>query len=452
MPWWHRSLILMTLLAAAGPLAALPDPAGSDQEANRQALDKARQDPAHYSRLRRDLRVFLALPPEQQERLRRLDHDLHEEDSATLARLHRAMERYADWLDRLPASDRQAVAGAADPKVRLQKIKEIRLRQWVERLPRAYRDQIQQAAPGRQAVLIRQYRAEEKYRQQEWKSALRNWEELLTVPWQPPWLAGVKDFANKNLMPLLPQGDKDRLHAVDGQWPLYPQTLVELADKYLPVMPGPSTGPTRFEELPEEVQKVLASLPPAEKNFLKNNEGSWPTYAMKVTASARRHRIRLPKQLGPSRPEDFSMEVRRFTRHRLLPVLDVEERRSLKDAEGRWPNYARTLAELERKHRVYLPGTFLPGASGLWDRFRIKSPSLADPEPEVTDQALREFVQNELTAEDRAVLNLATGDPASRERAKKEYFKRHPNELKRLQQSDQRKKKRPAGTGATTPP
>src|SRR5258708_31468895 len=78
-----------------------------DIEGNRTQLEKWRADPDHYARLRHDLDAFLALPVERQAQLRELDHALHEEDSATYARLRRTLERYHDLLRTLPEAARQ---------------------------------------------------------------------------------------------------------------------------------------------------------------------------------------------------------------------------------------------------------------------------------------------------------------------------------------------------------
>src|SRR5262249_55576214 len=61
------------------------------------------------TRLRQNLEAFHALPPARQAELRRLDDDLHEQPPAVLARLDAALDRYADWTDRLPAADRQRI-------------------------------------------------------------------------------------------------------------------------------------------------------------------------------------------------------------------------------------------------------------------------------------------------------------------------------------------------------
>src|SRR5262249_45004641 len=61
--------------------------------------------------------------------------------------------------------------------------------------------------------------------------------------------------------------------------------------------------------------------------------------------------------------------------------------------------------------------------------------------PEVPERALFHFLWNELTREERDRLKLSLNDPADRERVKQEFFKRHPRELRRLQQLDFRKRK-----------
>ncbi|MBI1914881.1 MAG: hypothetical protein HYS12_09115, partial [Planctomycetes bacterium] len=61
--------------------------------------------------------------------------------------------------------------------------------------------------------------------------------------------------------------------------------------------------------------------------------------------------------------------------------------------------------------------------------------------PEVPERALFHFLWIELSQEERDRLRLSLRDPAARERVKQEYFKRHPRELRRLQQLDFRPRK-----------
>src|SRR5882724_233522 len=101
-----RSLLLLALaLAAMG--AALPEPPPGDSTSddslawNQQKLEEWRANPKHASRLQRDLDRFWSLPREERDRLRALDRELHEQDSATQKRLWGVLERYHAWMERL---------------------------------------------------------------------------------------------------------------------------------------------------------------------------------------------------------------------------------------------------------------------------------------------------------------------------------------------------------------
>src|SRR5262249_4179371 len=108
--WCLRRIVVgAVLLLVAALLNA--DSGSDDVEHNRRLLEKWRKDPEHYQYLRRNLSAFLALPEPQQKRLRQLDQELHEEDSATAIRLQRVLESYAEWLERLPDKDRQRIQG-----------------------------------------------------------------------------------------------------------------------------------------------------------------------------------------------------------------------------------------------------------------------------------------------------------------------------------------------------
>src|SRR5438105_12353347 len=109
------SLLLLSLtLAATG--AAMPEPSDSDavtrddpQAWNQSLLETWKQNPQHYARLKRDLNHFWSLPREERDRLRALDKELHDQDSATQNRLWNVLERYHDWLERLTESDRHRI-------------------------------------------------------------------------------------------------------------------------------------------------------------------------------------------------------------------------------------------------------------------------------------------------------------------------------------------------------
>src|SRR6266436_7281312 len=143
MPKIERFLPLFLLVAL--PLVVLAD-GNDDQERNRKLLEKAKSDPQRYARLLQDLQAFLALPEEKQQELRKLDRDLHDEDSAGYARLQRVLERYSDWLQRLPEAERKKLESTSDTKEKIRLIKEIREREWIGWLPRTYQEELSNLA------------------------------------------------------------------------------------------------------------------------------------------------------------------------------------------------------------------------------------------------------------------------------------------------------------------
>jgi hypothetical protein len=449
---WPGCALALALLSS--PLLSESPPGGpassegrDDLEQNRELLEKWRSDPDHYARLRRDLRAFLALPPERQEAMRKLDRDLHEEDSATYGRLRRVLERYADWLERLPAADRQRIEAVKDGKEKLSLVRAMREEEWIARLPKATRDQVRSTPADQRRALIAELRRRERERAQEWQLAIKNWDELIQNRPQPSRLtefpADVQNYVSKVLIPMLNQAEKDRLELAEGRWPLYPRTLVELADKHVPQLPGPNTGPTRFQDLPEDLRQRLSKTKNWPTPQITRVEGRWPSYAMAVTFFARKRKVEVPP-LGPTELKDFPSPVRQFVNRRLWPALTDKEKEELTRSEGRWPDYPRTLRDLARRHDLTIPGMGLPGPRGTWDKFRPTPALAADAQPQVPDHVLYDFALNELTARERDDLRLSFADPSSKERLKGEWVKRHPKEWQKLQQSDYQKRQRKA--------
>ena len=74
----------------------------------------------------------------------------------------------------------------------------------------------------------------------------------------------------------------------------------------------------------------------------------------------------------------------------------------------------------------------LPGPRELWTKARTTLPA-------VVDIKLEDFFRNELTDADRAKFQSAGGDPDEQlEILKDAYFKKYPEELKRLRRLDLR--------------
>ena len=446
------NLVIATAFLAALPLFALADTDNEDLEWNRSQFEKWKADPEHYARLRHDLQTFLAMPVERQAQLRELDRVLHEEDSSTYARLRRTMERYNDWLRGLPQGARQKIENVPNAQGKLALIKQMRELEWVDRLPKALREELGKLPADKQPARIAELRKEERAREAEWRFAIRHWED---VTQKRPQMARLKDFpepvqvfVRDSLYPMLSKAEKDRLDRAEGKWPLYPQTLVELADKHPIELPGPTTGPSRLsdmrKDLPPKLLRILEILqtqqiPPAKQ--LAQADGKWPDYARVVTRIASNRKITLAHQLGPCKPSEFSVAVQQFMQNRLLPALSQEEKQELKDSEGHWPLYPKTLRDLARKHLLQVPGMGLPGPRANWDKYRVQPTASSEALPDVPDHTLTDFMQKDLTPEERSSLpSLSLADPVSREQILQAYFRRNPAALLRIMQADQKKR------------
>lgn len=168
---YHLLLLpMLAFLAAATPgEGEAPGAPDSDQfERNRQLLYKWRADPEHYARLQRDLRDFWALPQSKRRQIRQLDHAFHQLDAKTQKRLWKAAARYAAWLERLPQAERQQIEEAKNSQERLQLIRTIRERQWIERLPRKVREDVEKLPPQERAARIALLHKQERQQKQLW--------------------------------------------------------------------------------------------------------------------------------------------------------------------------------------------------------------------------------------------------------------------------------------------
>jgi hypothetical protein len=424
-----RSLTLLALaLAAMG--AALPEPPPADDPLarNQQLLDEWRTNPKHYARLQRDLERFWSLPREERDRLRTLDRELNEQDSATQKRLWGVLERYHAWLGRLPESDRKRIE-AASSEQRLAIIKEIREQQWVERLPELIRNELKAMPAGKRAERIVELKKEERQRIQE---ALKMHPPVRPRKDKPTKLSEfppeVQLFFREQLNPLLTSQERETLKRAEGQpWPTYARTLSEFAGRHPIPLPGP-VGPVRLSDLTGQMGKHLREGP--RRDALQKVEGKWPEFGMALRRLPRYQEHPLPSRLTPSSPKDFSEPVQEFITL-LEGKLSTEERDRLRAAENKWPDYPKLLLDLARKHKLDVPGMTLPGPRELWDNARAAL-------PEVPDRTLFHFVMSELSAEDRQKLPLSSDDPVVREKVKKKFFEKHPRELRRLQQLDSR--------------
>lgn len=439
----------MLMVMTVGLIAASSPPSAEELEANRRYLERVRLDLERYQLLLDGLHEFNRLPAEQQERLRQLERQLHDETSHAQSRLLGAASRYADWLARLPVEQQRRIREAPDKDRRLETIREIRQQQWIERLPRSQRERIQAASGSERQALIERYRGEERKRNQEWLYATKHWDDLLKKG-APDRLdkfpMPVQEFVRETLVPRLTTEEKDRLRKAEGRWPDYPRLLVELTDKNTFRLLHAANGPTKVEELSDELQKRLRGVKLPEfgkKKKLMQQHSTWVDFAEDITKIAKKNNVPLPVQLGPCFPKDFAKPVTQFINQKLMSfnsgVLDKAERERLKQAEGYWPLYPYTVLELARKYHQPIPTTVLPGSADVWDRYRDGGGTETSV---VSSRILLDFALNELTEDERAALHVTPGDPASREQLQNEYVRRHPDEWRKLVQSDQQKQLR----------
>jgi hypothetical protein len=161
-------LLIATSGAAPPSETAAPDTARDDALAsNARRLERWRKDPEHHARLQRDLNAFWEMSPERRAQLRKLDQDLHQEDSATQTRLWGVLERYHSWLERLPQEDRRRVQSTDDWRKRLEVVRDLREQEWVRRQPPAVQKRIKGLPAGERRVEVTRLRDEQRQRQRE---------------------------------------------------------------------------------------------------------------------------------------------------------------------------------------------------------------------------------------------------------------------------------------------
>ncbi len=174
---FSRYFLLLPMLAFI--VAANPSEEGTSGtsdtallERNRQLLSKWRADREHYARLQHDLHEFWLLPEPKRHQLRQLDDAFHQLDGKTQKRLWKVAERYTAWLDRLPQADRQQIEQAKDNGERLQAIRNIRERQWIERLPRKIREDLAKLSPKDRTARTDQLHKQEHQQRLQWSRPL----------------------------------------------------------------------------------------------------------------------------------------------------------------------------------------------------------------------------------------------------------------------------------------
>jgi hypothetical protein len=436
---------LLSVVLLAAPSAV------SQEAAKGTARSSLRNDP-DYARLYHDGKAFLALPPDKQEAMRKLHEDLQKLPAPERQRLNDALRRYADWLDKLPERDRLAVVNSADKKKRLQTIRKLREEQWLARQPKAirqYLDKLPGAKPkpavavasavgilagapqqmrplamvttqaaqsvDLRAETISRLKRDQSRKTRDWVVASRHWTELtdLKRPAMPAHAADfgleIETFVKEYLRPALDPKEQARLDKAEGQWPLYPMTLVELADKHPLALPQ-KRGPTAFKDLPEEVKKRLGGKMLTDKAVKKKDYDIFfgkqdlkaielrltpvippkeQTTAIRFAcavatwAQSKKTNVKMPHELWAAHPKDLSISMRVFLDEKgpFWQQLSADEHGQLLRAEGKWPEYPLKVQELANKYGFRPPWQALPeigGRSEVWDKYRVKPYYIAE--------------------------------------------------------------------------
>lgn len=331
---------------------------------------------------------FKALPPTRQDAIRELHKQLAElPDADERGRLVRVLEVYAIWLDRLPPTERKSVLAAATGAHRLDEVRALRERQWVESLPLAQRDKLRGLPAAEKAELIGQWRRAEAERREEWELAREHADDIAAdrAPWpfgDPALKKEVVEFVratfhtDRPLRSRLTKAEFERLSRAFDEaearsgwaWHAYGKAAYDLTRKYEAwLLPEPAAGEpvTRPDQLPRQAERYTRG--PGAK-LLQVHEGKWPDFALAVHNLSQfpKGGERLPP-LGPAKAADFREPLRSFVAKDLSRVLTLQEKRNLEQAEGKWPDYPREVTRLARLHNLSAPGMMLPGAPRQWD-------------------------------------------------------------------------------------
>jgi hypothetical protein len=369
----NRLWTLLIALAVAAPVAAWPEPTSEELAANRRRFEQVRKSPEQLAKLRDEAKEFFALPEPRREQIARLEASMRAQPIGVQQRLREVLERYSDWLAGLKNdATRQKIIDAKDPKTRLALIRRLRDQEWIDEQPKAVRAELEKLKDDALQKRMAELKLEERQRKLEWLMATRFWNDLESKRPLPVKSADLpKDaqlYLNQYLLWFLSDAEKDRLAKAEGQWPLYPMTLVELADKHPAALPGP-TGPKNMNELPLDVKQVLAKGPPLKKLF--KFEGKWPEFGTRIAKAAFGAGLVLPHEFLAYNVDCLQPAMREFYKKKLYPALSSDEKNRLtEEALHKWPDFPRAIQELSAQHGLKPPWHTLP-RNETWDNYRL---------------------------------------------------------------------------------
>jgi hypothetical protein len=369
-------------------------------------------------RLVREAKKFFALPPEQQEAMRKLDNDLNQLPRGERERLLQAMRWYADWLDKLSPQERDAIVTTPDRAARLTKIRDHLEQQWIARQPHKTRDLLAKLPPGKTALAvtardlvgrlaapgspgplllattlfvdstdvrletIKRLKHRESQQNREWLIASRFWQDLTDPdPKKRPAMparAGdfgpdVDVFVKDYLRPALSEQEKERLDKAEGHWPQYPLTLVELADRHPMALPQ-KHGPVAYHDLPKGItDKVAAKW---EAKDAKGNPKAAPATFFLNQANSKKNKERLEK-IEPGLPTRLACVVATYLHTRkverpyeLWAAKSSDLGRPMKEFLDPDGSFMTNLTDAERAE--------LRQAEGKWPEYPFKIKQLAE--------------------------------------------------------------------------
>ncbi len=367
-PWGHEFVnervlscgLLLTAFAACALAVDIP----GDETTNRKLLARWQSDPERMERLRFNLAEFRDLPKDAQERVRRLDKELHDKDVSEASRLRGIMERYAGWVARLKEPDRAKLMEAPPGPARVRVVQELLERQWYDSLPKSDRDKLDKAAPEEKVAMLVELRKEDEDRRRHRERDRRAVEEAAALG---PMSGGerITSFVEDSLKPLLTEADAKRLVQPTNRqgWIKYFELIGELSK---PIDPLPFPGPAppgkqkavrSWADLPSDLEQKFPKPMPSE---ITAATGKWPDFAQAVAKVAKQNSIELPgRLLGPTKRDELPPSVRRIMND-LSGRLTDDEEKQLRVAEGHWPDYPKKIKELADKHKLTVPGLTRP--------------------------------------------------------------------------------------------
>jgi hypothetical protein len=350
------------------------------------------------------VKSFRAMPAARQQAIRELDRQLHSVETEVRERSFRVLEAYAVWLYQLPDSERKGVFAAPTPGLRLEVVREIRERQWLNALPAMQRNQLTGLDSVKKAEKIQLWKDEEARQRNLWVFVRKNAGNK--APW--PFDSEERRKPIIEFMRVtyrLDEPRRVRINPIDlaaynealasaekgGSWAWYGKLVYELVRKVKP------NGLLEYEVFPESADAKLmiqdfGDLPPGLAKFAEAPRvkrklvpfvGRWPEFALELHGE-----LPLGKfgpgpiaPLGPARASEFKEPVKTFWEKELSRELSPQERMGLQRFENRWPEYPREFVRLARKHDLSVPGVTLPGSPQRWDATYGVGPSPRVPRP-----------------------------------------------------------------------